>query len=98
MALIISDGIAKKLTEKHGVNRDEIIQCFANREGGMLLDRREEHATDPPTQWFVAETNYGRRLKIVFVQSGRDVHIKTAYDPNGDEVRIYNKFAKGPQQ
>ncbi|MBU1655143.1 MAG: hypothetical protein KJ558_10025 [Gammaproteobacteria bacterium] len=46
MALIISDGIAKKLTEKH---------------------------------------------------VGHDVHVKTACDANRDEVRIYNKFAKGPQ-
>ena len=93
MRLVISQTVAKKLSEKHRVSRSELEQCFENRIGGMLLDTREEHRTDPPTLWFLSETDAGRKLKIVFVQRGELVFLKTAYDANEDERRIYlDKF------
>ena len=95
MALIISKQIQQKLQQKHGVSRDEIEQCFASRERGFLIDTREEHKTDPPSMWFVAETDYGRKLKIVFMQhvDSKDIYIKTAYLANAEEKRIYEKYA-----
>lgn len=94
MALMISSSIRQKLTEKHGVSEDEITQCFASRDRGFLEDTREDHKTDPPTQWFIAETDYGRKLKVVFMQSSDgNIHIKTAYPPNDNEKRIYYKYA-----
>ncbi len=93
MALMISDKIREKLTYKHGVTEKEIQDCFINRESGFLVDTREDHQSDPPTQWFIAETNKGRSLKIAFVQRGSDIFIRTAYEPNTQEVAIYQKYA-----
>jgi hypothetical protein len=96
--IVVSPKVAAKLQEKHGVTPDEVRQCFINREGGFLEDTREEHRTDPPTQWFVAETNKQVRLKIVFIQrqtaAGPRIDIRTAYPPNDEEIRIYEKYGK----
>ncbi|CAB3753790.1 ADP-ribosyl-(dinitrogen reductase) hydrolase [Paraburkholderia humisilvae] len=90
--LQISPSVQQKLAgKKPPVKQDEILQCFANREGKFLLDTREDHKSDPPTRWFIAETNFGRKLKIAFIPRGAVVTIRTAYDPNDDELRIYNK-------
>ena len=73
--LYIAPAIRTKLLYKHDVREHEIEEAFANREGGFLEDERAEHITIPPTQWFIAETNHGRRLKIVFIaDSGRADH------------------------
>jgi hypothetical protein len=96
MRIAISPQVAAKLNEKHGVTPDEVRQCLENRGGGFLEDNREEHRTDPPTQWFIGETNRGRKLKVVFIQrqtpTGLRVDIRTAYPPNDTEIRIYEKF------
>jgi hypothetical protein len=93
MALVISPKVRAKLAAKQPpVTQAEIEQCFANRSGSYLLDVREEHASDPPTRWFIAETYYGRKLKVAFIQRGEDVIIRTAYDPNSEEMRIYSKY------
>jgi uncharacterized DUF497 family protein len=89
----ISDAILDKLTRKHGVTRKEVEQCFENRERGFLLDTREDHKTNPATQWFIAETNKRRLLKIVFIKSGNCFHLKTAYEPNPLEIHIYKSNA-----
>jgi uncharacterized DUF497 family protein len=94
----ISDSIREKLLKKHGVTPEEVSQCFANREGGFLEDTREEHRTDPPTQWFVSETDRRRKLKVVFIarqtRDGPRIFIRTAYPANADEIRIYERFGK----
>ena len=91
--LIISAAIEQKLAGKHGVSRREVEQCFENCEGEHLEDTREEHLTDPPTRWFIALTNRGRLLKIVFMLKDGKVWLKTAYEPNDTEIRIYNRLA-----
>lgn len=93
MTLKYSSAVKQKLAEKHGVSLEEVQQCFANREGGLLEDTREDHKTDPPSQWFIAETDYGRRLKVVFILKNRDILLKTAYGPNQKEDTIYRKYA-----
>ena len=93
MSLVISQSVQAKLAaKKPPVTQAEIEQCFANRTGIYLLDEREEHASDPPTRWFIAETYYGRKLKVAFIAKGEDTVIRTAYDPNPDEIRIYSKY------
>jgi len=92
MAVIISDKIKEKLASKHNVKVEEVSQCFANREGRFLTDSREEHASEPKTMWFIAETDYGRKLKVVFVPKSEDLYIRSAFDPNENELRIYNKY------
>jgi hypothetical protein len=94
MGLKISQSVRNKLQHKTPpVSEDEILQCFASRPGRYLVDTREENRTDPPTRWFIAETDRGRSLKVVFIRKGTDVTIKTAYDPNPEEIRIYRKYS-----
>lgn len=92
MKLIISPSIRAKLSEKDPpVTEIEIVESFANRIGNDLLDSREEHFTDPPTRWFVAETNFGRNLKIMYILTVHGIVIKSAYDATDNIIRIYNK-------
>lgn len=94
MALIVAPSVKSKLASKHGVKEGEIAECFANRDRGFLIDNREDHKTNPPSKWFIAETDYGRKLKVVFMEVDGDIHVKTAYPANIDEIRIYKKYAK----
>nr|WP_306458271.1 ADP-ribosyl-(dinitrogen reductase) hydrolase [Pseudomonas viridiflava] len=87
------------MQKKHNVDVAEVLQCFKNRDPAkrFLLDTRAAHKTDPGTLWFIAETNVGRRLKVCFIPphpgNGNAVEIKSAFDPIGDEERIYKKHA-----
>lgn len=92
--LVISQAVLDKLKDKHAVHKREVEQCFDNRDGGFLMDDREDHRTDPPTFWFIARTNYNRLLKVVFISIDSRVHIKTAYEPNETEIRIYERHGK----
>jgi len=93
MGLNISRKVLEKLANKKPpVTREEIIQCFANRCGVTLLDEREDHKSDPPTRWFIAETDFGRNLKIAYIQEGALTTIRTAYVPDQEELRIYRKY------
>jgi uncharacterized DUF497 family protein len=91
MNLFISDATRSKLTAKHGVSEAEVKQCFENREGKLLEDDREGRKTDPPTQWFIAETNKQRLLKVLFILKDGVIHLKTAYEPNQIEIHIYSQ-------
>lgn len=92
--LTIAPSILDKLRNKHGVQRSEVEECFANIEYGVLEDTREEHKTDPLTQWFIAETNKGRRLYVAFVFEAGEVRLKTAFEPTADRERVYRKFTR----
>lgn len=95
MAIIISDTIRAKLQAKHDVSPKEVEECFLNRDGGIFMDTREEHRTDPPTLWFVAETNRGRKLKVCYVQDGRLIKLKTAYQANDAAISLYERLNSG---
>lgn len=90
-ALIITDATRAKLTKKHFVDEKEIRQCFVNRTGPLLIDERENHATTPPTLWFLARTNSRRLLKVVYIQTGPNIEIRTCYEPNEVEIKIYTR-------
>ena len=91
--IYISTAVALKLSEKHGVTEFEVRQCFYNREGKFAYDTREEHKTNPPTLWFIAETDAGRCLKVVFQRyNSTEYVIKSAYEPNADEERLYQTY------
>lgn len=95
MAIIISPKIRQKLEdENHQVPEIDIAQCFANRVKGFVLDDREKHRTEPPTMWFVSETDYGRKLKVMFIMRGADIYIKSAYGATDEVERIYNSKSK----
>ena len=93
MNLRMSDEVREKLIYKHQVSVREVEQCFLNRSGGLLQDTRAGHKTEPPTLWFIAPTNQGRLLKVVYIRTAAGVELKTAYAPNPDEIRIYNKYS-----
>jgi len=92
MRLKISSRIQKKLREKHGVTNKELFECFENRRGADLFDTRAANLTDPLTRWFLAYTNHRRLLKIVFIPHGDEMEIKSVYEPNEEEIRIYRKY------
>ena len=89
--LKISADVLYKLEHKHYVTREEIEQCIANRTGKLLQDTREKHKTNPPTLWFLAYTNKLRLLKIVYIQIGNMVELKSAFSPNKTEIDIYSR-------
>lgn len=91
--VIISQAIKEKLAAKHDVGEPEVHQCFANRSGGLLIDTREAHQTDPPTRWFIAPTNRGRLLKVCYVPRG-DYFLRSCYPPDDNELAIYLKHGK----
>jgi len=98
MALIISLDIKNKLLRKHDVQKHEIIECFSNRNGAFLIDDNENHRTDPQTKWFIAETDYGRKLRVYFVprtnkDGGTDFYLKTALVPKQHHIDTYNEKA-----
>lgn len=88
MPIRATQRIIEKLRDRHGVEMREIEECFLNRDGNFLLDTRAKHRTIPPTYWFIAETNKGRLLKIVFIQDGI-TWIKSAYEANTVELALY---------
>lgn len=92
--LRISEAVLEKLKAKHNVTRREVEQCFENKCGLLLMDDREEHRTDPPTLWFVAPTNAGRLLKIIFIFRDGLVHLRSAYDASAEIQRLYETQAR----
>jgi hypothetical protein len=99
LQISITERVLEKLTTRHRVTADEVRQCFENRDSGLLEDDREEHRTEPPTQWFIAETNQCRKLKVIFIQRQHRgvvrVDVRSAYEPNDEELRIYEKYGRG---
>lgn len=96
MILHISDSVEQKLRDVHQVDQLEILECFGNQTRTMLIDDREEHKSDPPTKWFIAETDAGRHLKVVFIQlTALDFVIRTAYEPDENEEELYQTKSRG---
>lgn len=91
--LIISEKIEEKLNLRHKVSKTEIAQCFGNNNNTFLIDKREKHASIPPTKWFVGETDAGRVIKFCFVEHEGFFYIRTAYEANDTEISIFNKYA-----
>ncbi len=97
MAILIAPGVLEKLADKHGVSKEEVEECFLNRTGPSLVDDREEHAQDPPSQWFISETDRGRVLKVVFYRDA-DINIRTAYEPSPAAMRVYQREVERRKQ
>jgi uncharacterized DUF497 family protein len=97
MRFIVSERILKKLTDEHKVSLDEVKECFENREWKFVKDSREQHKSNPPTQWFISETHTGRRLKVVFIRMlDGSVEIKTTYEPSHTEENVYERKRTKP--
>lgn len=87
--IVVSEKTLQKVLDKHNVTRSEIEQCFDNRSGTLETDTRERHRSDPPTQWFISTTHRNRLLKICFIRRGSELHVRTAYEPNDEEISLY---------
>lgn len=89
--LHMTEAVRQKLKEKHGISEEQVKACFLNRDRGYLFDEREEHKTDPPTRWFIAEDDSGKLIKVCFIYFPQDkaFDIKTAYPPDEKEIDIY---------
>lgn len=94
MALVIHPRIAAKIAQPdHGaLTAKEIEECFENHCGDYCIDNREEHRTDPPTLWFVGETNRQHKLKIVFIRLDEDIVLKSAYPATEEVERIFLRY------
>lgn len=93
MPIQITKDVLQKIGERK-ISPDDVEQCFMNREGGLCVDTRAQHLTDPLTNWFVAKTDKDRTLKIMFVPIKDGADLKSAYDATEEICRIYNKYAK----
>ena len=95
MFFMISEAVANKVRKKHNIFEHEILECFENRLGPFLEDKREDHKTDPPTKWFISESRSGRVIKVVFIYypNEREIVIKSAFEPNDIESKIYQKYS-----
>lgn len=92
MTIVITPAICAKLWSKHQVKPEEVEQCFINKNGEYIEEVRPEHATNPPTLWFISETHWGRRLKVVFVHENGNNYIKSAFPPSEAAVNNYLKY------
>ena len=94
MKFVIAPGIVEKIA-KRGIDLKDIIECFANRTAGNIVDDREHNRTNPPTVWFISETDNRRELKVVYIhlaKADRAV-IKSAYPPDREEKVMYIRYA-----
>lgn len=87
----ISRTVRDKLRDKHGVTINEVRECFENRVAPQLIETRPNHVTNPPSQWFLARTNHGRLLKVVFIMEDGEINIKTAYEPEKPTIDYYTQ-------
>lgn len=94
LSLVISKKIEEKLRTKHGIDPTEVEECFYNRTKGTLIDDREDHKTNPPSEWFIAKTDKDRLLKVIFVLEDGKIHIKSCFDADSASIRIYKRKAK----
>jgi hypothetical protein len=95
MNLTVSPSVLQKIKTKHDITEEQIYECFYNRTHGFLIDSREEHKSDPPTNWFISETDCGLRLKVCFIQIGTEIKLKTAFVPtNPNTVEMYYRMAE----
>lgn len=96
MKFFISTNVRQKLLAKHNVSEKEVQELFSNRAGKDLFDKRAQHLTNPLTRWFIAQTNTGRTLKVCFMyhDDAGIIEIKSAFPPDAEEVRIYNKYSR----
>ena len=92
--LVVTPDIREKLLAIHQVKEGEVVECFLNREGPYLEDTEELHRTDPPSEWFLAPTDRGRLLKVIFVFRDGNLYLKSAYDANQKSIHIYTELGK----
>ncbi len=92
MVLMVTSAVREKLEVVHGVTLTEVEECFRNLAGRSLRDTRERHRTRPPTLWFIAQTDSGRVLKVVFIPRREGNVLRSAFEPADIERAIYSRY------
>lgn len=92
--LIVSSAVLIKLRDKHSITVREVEQCFENKCGLYVEDEREDNRTNPATLTFIAPTSQNRLLKVAFIFLDGNVHIKTAFEPDAQDIAFYEKHGK----
>lgn len=96
--LVIPQKIQAKIEhEDHGsITEREVRECFMAWDGRYCADTREDHTTQSglQTRWFVGESHVGRCLKIMYVEDGENVYLKSAYLATTEVQRIFAKYAQ----
>lgn len=96
MRIIIYPLILDKLKNKHGVSTSDVEQAFLNRTGSLAKEMRPQNQSVEDRFWFISTTDVGRELKVVFlIDADENVPIIiTAYEPDDDEVNLYEKIQR----
>lgn len=91
MKLVATDAVKEKIWTEHEVYFQEAEEAFENSEGPWFEDDRAKNQTRPKTIWTLAFTDLGRLIKIVVIKRPTDAVavLRTAYEPDEDEVKIY---------
>jgi hypothetical protein len=93
--LFISADVEKKLSEKHGLDRATVEQVWKVYTGITLEDDREQHKTDPATEWFLIRDSSGQILKIVFVLDDDGIaYLKSAYPLTRNTNKVIGIFTR----
>ncbi len=90
----IDESIKQKLKIKHNVDCSEVLECIGNISKGFIKDTRESHLTDPPTHWFVEQTDSGRWLFVAVMMIKKELVIKTAYEADDNKKKLYIKLTR----
>lgn len=96
MRIIIYSSILDKLKHKHDVSAEDVEEAFLNRQAGLAKELRPQNQGAEDRFWFISTTDKGRELKVVFffdLEKNVPVII-TAYEPNNDEVDLYEKIQR----
>ena len=91
--MILHDSVKNKVYKKHKLTLNEIQEAFENPLGNIYEDNRSEHKTTPPTLWFIGETLYGKKIKIVYIAfPDKPPVIKSAYEPEQPTKELYKEW------
>ncbi len=90
MPLFVPPHVREALLLEHKVTEAQIEQCFAGRPP-VGHDQTEPRIENAAAGWFIAETDYGIRLKVRFLfdTATKIVEIKSAAPPCEEDERAY---------
>src|SRR4051812_4188315 len=90
---VASSWVKEKLAMRN-ISFEEVEEAAFNASPPYAIENRMGHLTDPLSRWFIAPTVEGRLLKVVFIPyvEKRIVVVKTAYEPDENEVTYYEQY------